>query len=379
GDVNKAVANASAPYIANQIAKNIGEENKAGRLAAHGIANVALALAKGENAGAQSLGAMTGEAMGMLSVELYGKTVGELTEDEKATVSAFASLAAGIAGGLVGGDTSSAGNAAEAGKTTVENNHLSPEKNKARSEEFAKCNGDDSCRAGVRDTYRKEYDKVQEQINNCSSPDQCVAVAKELKEWQKIYSSRVTELQEKANKDGINSLTELEKKEWAEIRSTLPNLEGSRNLAIYRAELLGGSEETTKERDLAMAAAGIGAGIGSGKGNNNTSKEPQTSQPNQQQYKNVSPSTLIGRQDNTEMSGSQVKRLVKDMKANGFNKDEPIDVAVVNGKMIIIDGHHRAEAARKAGIKDIPVRINTVTKEQGDQLLREAAEARARR
>ncbi|MEY0867549.1 VENN motif pre-toxin domain-containing protein [Providencia alcalifaciens] len=122
GDVNKAVANASAPYIANQIAKNIGEENKAGRLAAHGIANVALALAKGENAGAQSLGAMTGEAMGMLSVELYGKTVGELTEDEKATVSAFASLAAGIAGGLVGGDTSSAGNAAEAGKTTVENN-----------------------------------------------------------------------------------------------------------------------------------------------------------------------------------------------------------------------------------------------------------------
>ncbi|EML2487316.1 VENN motif pre-toxin domain-containing protein, partial [Providencia rettgeri] len=90
-----------------------------------GIANVALALAKGENAGAQSLGAMTGEAMGMLSVELYGKTVGELTEDEKATVSAFASLAAGIAGGLVGGDTSSAGNAAEAGKTTVENNTMS--------------------------------------------------------------------------------------------------------------------------------------------------------------------------------------------------------------------------------------------------------------
>nr|WP_301538423.1 VENN motif pre-toxin domain-containing protein [Providencia rettgeri] len=68
---------------------------------------------------------MTGEAMGMLSVELYGKTVGELTEDEKATVSAFASLAAGIAGGLVGGDTSSAGNAAEAGKTTVENNFFS--------------------------------------------------------------------------------------------------------------------------------------------------------------------------------------------------------------------------------------------------------------
>lgn len=125
GDVNKAVANASAPYIANQIAQHIGEDNKEGRLAAHAIANVALALAKGENVGAQSLGAVTAEAVGMLSEKLYGKDPSKLTEDEKATVSAFASLAAGIAGGLVGGDTSSAANAAEAGKTTVENNYLS--------------------------------------------------------------------------------------------------------------------------------------------------------------------------------------------------------------------------------------------------------------
>ncbi|WP_318838451.1 VENN motif pre-toxin domain-containing protein [Providencia sp. PROV224] len=149
GDVNKAVANASAPYIANQIAKNIGEKNKAGRLAAHGIANVALALAKGENAGAQSLGAMTGEAMGMLSVELYGKTVGELTEDEKATVSAFASLAAGIAGGLVGGDTSSAGNAAEAGKTTVENNALTGVMVKGLEKGYSVCAKNASCLNGL--------------------------------------------------------------------------------------------------------------------------------------------------------------------------------------------------------------------------------------
>jgi len=46
--------------------------------------------------------------------------------------------------------------------------------------------------------------------------------------------------------------------------------------------------------------------------------------------------------------------------------------------VIIIDGHHRAEAAAKAGIKDVPVRIHDVTTEQGDQLLREAAEARVR-
>ncbi|WP_277850390.1 hypothetical protein [Moellerella wisconsensis] len=79
GDVNKAVANASAPYIANEIAKQIPKDNQEGRLAAHGIANVALALAKGENAGAQSLGAMTAEAVGMLSEKLYGKPASQLS------------------------------------------------------------------------------------------------------------------------------------------------------------------------------------------------------------------------------------------------------------------------------------------------------------
>lgn len=71
-------------------------------------------------------------------------------------------------------------------------------------------------------------------------------------------------------------------------------------------------------------------------------------------------------------------QILKDMKANGFDTTQPIDVAIVNGKMIIIDGHHRAAAAVKAGIKDIPIRINKVTEAQGNQLLLEAAEARSR-
>lgn len=73
-----------------------------------------------------------------------------------------------------------------------------------------------------------------------------------------------------------------------------------------------------------------------------------------------------------------MKRLTRDMKANGYKNDEPVDAAIVNGKIIIIDGHHRAEAASKAGVKDIPFRIHEVTKEQGDQLLREAAESKVR-
>lgn len=125
GDVSRAVANASAPYLANEIAKAIPESNKSGRLAAHAIANVALALVKGENALSQAAGAVTAEAIGMLSGEIYGKDVSHLSEDEKTTLSAFASLAAGLAGGLAGGSTQDALNAGQAGKTTVENNSLS--------------------------------------------------------------------------------------------------------------------------------------------------------------------------------------------------------------------------------------------------------------
>ena len=120
GDINSAVANASAPYIANAIGRYV--DGKPGKLAAHAIANVALALAKDENALSQASGAVTAEAMGMLSLELYNKRPGQLTEEEKSTLSAFASLAAGIAGGLSGGSLSDAGNAAQAGKNTIENN-----------------------------------------------------------------------------------------------------------------------------------------------------------------------------------------------------------------------------------------------------------------
>jgi filamentous hemagglutinin len=98
----------------------------------------------------------------------------------------------------------------------------------------------------------------------------------------------------------------------------------------------------------------------------------------QQVISHIDPKKLIGRQNPNEMSGSHIKRLIKDMKTNGFDATQPIDVAIVNGKMIIIDGHHRAAAAVKAGLKDIPIRINRITQAQGNQLLLEVAEARLR-
>ena len=164
--------------------------------------------------------------------------------------------------------------------------------------------------------------------------------------------------------------------EWTYLHIVTPALEAGRIKAIHNAQAVGGSDEASQLaiNTIAQAGATSAAGIigGASKAGHNTGNG--TSQVT---TKNVDPSILISRQNKNEMSGSQVKRLVKDMKANGFDINEPVDVAIVNGKAIIIDGHHRAEAA-KAGIKDIPVRIHEVMKEQGDQLLREAAEARVR-
>ena len=129
GDIAKALAGASAPYLAEVIHRQTtsadGEVNKTANLMAHAVVNTALSLAKGENALAGASSAVTAEAVGMISEAYYDKKPTELKEDEKQTVSALASLAAGLAGGLVGGDTASAVSGMQTGKVTVENNWLS--------------------------------------------------------------------------------------------------------------------------------------------------------------------------------------------------------------------------------------------------------------
>lgn len=71
------------------------------------------------------------------------------------------------------------------------------------------------------------------------------------------------------------------------------------------------------------------------------------------------PGNLISTQTKSEMSGSQIKRLTKDMEKNGFDPNHPVDVwrNPATGRLEIQDGHHRAAAAKKAGIEKIPVDI----------------------
>jgi RHS repeat-associated protein len=95
--------------------------------------------------------------------------------------------------------------------------------------------------------------------------------------------------------------------------------------------------------------------------------------------KTVDPKSLLSRQGSDEMSSSLVQRLKKDMAKNGFDAKHAIDAADVDGRLIILDGHHRAQAAAKAGIKEVPVNVHPVTRDQGSQLLREAAEVTLKR
>jgi hypothetical protein len=87
------------------------------------------------------------------------------------------------------------------------------------------------------------------------------------------------------------------------------------------------------------------------------------------------PGELYGRQGPREFTGSQIKRLKKSMKTSGYDPSKPIDIVEVNGRKIIIQGHHRARAAGAAKIKEVPVRIHDVDAATAARLEQEAARA----
>lgn len=125
GDMTAALAGAAAPYVAEVIGHRSGLDDTMEKAAAHAVANAVLAAMQGKDALAGAAGAAAGELAGGIALEMYGKDVAALSESEKQTVSALATLAAGIAGGVAGDGTASAIAGAQSGKTTVENNTLS--------------------------------------------------------------------------------------------------------------------------------------------------------------------------------------------------------------------------------------------------------------
>jgi len=95
----------------------------------------------------------------------------------------------------------------------------------------------------------------------------------------------------------------------------------------------------------------------------------------------MNPRNLASRQGPNEMSGSKVKKYTSAMKKQGgYGSFPPVEAAQAgDGKPVIIDGHHRAEAAIKAGVREIPVHMNPVSPEDASLLRSQADAARAER
>ncbi|MDH0053172.1 filamentous hemagglutinin [Pantoea sp. PA1] len=131
GDFKAALAGASAPYLAELIHKNTtttGPDGKpvvntAANLMAHAVVGAVIAQAQGNSALSGASGAALGE---FIAQEMYpGIARTDLSEEQKQTISALGTLAAGLAGGLANGSASGAIAGAQAGKNAVENNSLS--------------------------------------------------------------------------------------------------------------------------------------------------------------------------------------------------------------------------------------------------------------
>ncbi|MGE4735362.1 VENN motif pre-toxin domain-containing protein [Yersinia enterocolitica] len=125
GNLGQALAGGSAPYLAHEISKYLPADQSLGaNLMAHAVLGAVVGHFNG-NATVGAVSAFTAEAAAPAIINAMGWDKDSLTEKQKQTVSALATLAAGLAGGLVGDSSSSAVAGAQAGKNAVENNSLS--------------------------------------------------------------------------------------------------------------------------------------------------------------------------------------------------------------------------------------------------------------
>ncbi|HKS33163.1 MAG TPA: hemagglutinin repeat-containing protein, partial [Enterobacteriaceae bacterium] len=167
GDIAAAMAGGAAPFIANVIGQAIPEDNLLGRALAHATVNAALAAAQGKDMGVAAAGAATGEIAAAIATASYGKTVSQLTESEKQTVSALATLASALAGGLIGDSGADAMAAAQVGKTTAENNFLSTGSPQRYTERYKKCGGEPECEQRIRKEMAKESAENVQKLQAC--------------------------------------------------------------------------------------------------------------------------------------------------------------------------------------------------------------------
>ncbi|MGC0959101.1 hemagglutinin repeat-containing protein [Pantoea agglomerans] len=139
GNVAQALSGASAPYLAEKIHELTtdanGKVNTEANLMAHAVLGAVTSYAAGNSALAGASGAAMGE---YIAQQLYpGVKRSDLSEEQRQTISALGTLAAGLAGGVVGDSTADVVAGAQAGKNALEFNSLSGDKARETAKQVA--------------------------------------------------------------------------------------------------------------------------------------------------------------------------------------------------------------------------------------------------
>ncbi|MET4055093.1 hypothetical protein ABIC12_000684 [Pantoea agglomerans] len=167
GNIAQAVSGAAAPYLAEQIHTLTttkgpdGKEvvNVQANLIAHAVVGAVTSYASGNPALAGASGAAMGE---YIAQQMYpGVKREDLSEEQRQTISALGTLAAGLAGGVAGDSTGGAVAGAQAGKNAVENNWLHV--NEKTELEIAK--------QKLRSNDPAEREQAQQKINDLREKD----------------------------------------------------------------------------------------------------------------------------------------------------------------------------------------------------------------
>ena len=140
GNLAQAASGAAAPYLAEVIHDMTTTKDANGKevvnveanLMAHAVVGAVTAYAAGNSALAGASGAAMGE---YIAQQMYpGVKREDLTEEQRQTISALGTLAAGLAGGVTGDSTAGAVAGAQAGRNAVENNALNAPDEKKRQD-----------------------------------------------------------------------------------------------------------------------------------------------------------------------------------------------------------------------------------------------------
>ncbi|WP_254379799.1 hemagglutinin repeat-containing protein [Pantoea ananatis] len=193
GDIRAALAQGAAPYLAAKVKElttgnapygELTDTQKLNNLMAHALLGGVVAELSGGSAAAGATGAVTGElATPAIALALYGTADSDkLSPEQKANLSALATLASGIAAGVSSGSTAGAATGALAGKNAVENNALSASQALSFDKELSDCQKSGGDCQPVIDKWKQVSDKQSAETDQKlkDNPLEAVVVDKEL-------------------------------------------------------------------------------------------------------------------------------------------------------------------------------------------------------